>query len=484
MAGLSVSGLGSGMDIDGLVRQLVAAERQPVANRLNRQEFRIQTEISALGMLQSSLSSLKSSLAGLSDPAKFQAFKATPANSDLLSASATSEASPGTYKVEVKQLAGAQKLASDAFSDVTDTVGSGTLTFRFGRYDSDLNTFVLNADKSTKTVTIDPAKNTLADVRDAINDADIGVRASLINDGSGQRLVVGPIDSGADNSLEITVNDDDGNHTDASGLSRLAFDPTQASGTGKNMQQTMAAQDALLVVDGLDVSSPKNELSEVIKGVTLNLKSADVGNPTDLTVSRDTASVTSAVSAFINGYNEYVGTLKTLTGYDADTRQGGPLLGDAMARSIAGSVSRLIGEPVPGADPALNRLSHIGVSVQRDGTLKLDSDKLKTALETDSQAVAHLFSSDNGVAKRMESFLEAALDENGGLDSRSDRLTSQLGKIDDQREDLGRRMTAVEARYKAQFTAMDGIISRLTATSSFLTQQLESLANMNNIKSK
>jgi len=476
MAGISVSGVGSGLDINGLVSQLVTAERAPATNRLNRREASLQAELSAVGTFKGALSELQSAVKGLTDPAKFEAMKATAGDGDLFTATAASAAQAGSYRLEVTQLAEAQKLAtpaSSAFTSATAVFGSGTITFRFGSYDG--GGFTPNADKIPQTVTVDPANNTLQGVRDAINKANVGVTANIVNDGHGYRLTLSAKDTGAKNALEITVNDSDGNNTDSAGLSLLAYD-----GSTKHLEQTKAAQDAKAVVDGLTVTSTSNTLSEAIEGVTLTLKSAKPGTTTELTVARDTAAVTGAVNAFVGAYNKFANTTAALTAYNPQTKEKGPLLGDAGVRSATSQLRHALGEPVTG-NP-LRSLSDVGISIQRDGTLKLDSGALQKALEKDPKAVAALFTgaegsaAPTGIAKRLDDFLGKLVGSGGPLASRTTSLTKRISALDDERADLDRRLADVETRYRAQFTAMDKLVSQLTATGNALTQQLAGLS--------
>jgi flagellar hook-associated protein 2 len=231
---VSAPGIGSGLDVNGIVSQLMAAERQPLV-LLNKQEQAYNQKLSAFGQVRSALASFQTALKDLASGSKFQALGATSSNTQVLSASASGKATPASYQIEVQQLAQQHKLASSGYATSDDVVGSGTLTIQFGSYDSDSNTFTANADKAAQSITIDPANQTLAGIRDAINAANAGVTATIVNDGSaaGNRLVLTSADSGAANSLKISVADDDGNDLNDSGLSALAYDPTVAAAAAR-----------------------------------------------------------------------------------------------------------------------------------------------------------------------------------------------------------------------------------------------------------
>lgn len=388
---VSAPGIGSGLDVNGIVSQLMAAERQPLA-ALTKQELVYTQKLSAFGQLRSALAGFQSALNDLSNGSKFQALSASSSDTQVLTASASGKAIPASYQIEVTQLAQQHKLATAGYATTDELVGSGTLTIQFGTYDSVGNTFTANADKAAKSITIDPANNTLAGIRDAINAANAGVTATIVNDGSatGNRLVLTSADSGAANSLKISVADGDGNSLDGSGLSTLAFDPTAAVGSGKNLSQVAAARNAQLAIDGIAVSQATNTVSNAIEGVTLSLNQTNVGETLTLAVSRDKGAVTDAVQAFVNSYNGASSTLKKLTAFNGPGAQNGVLLGDGTTRAIQVQMRSLLNTSIDNGSE-LTTLSQIGVSFNIDGTLSLDSAKLNTAIDTKFDDIAALF---------------------------------------------------------------------------------------------
>ena len=388
---ISAPGIGSGLDVNGIVSQLMAAERLPL-NALFTQEQTYNQKLSAFGQVRSALATFQTALQGLSSASKFQTLNATVSDTKVLSASASGSATPASYQLEVLQLAQQHKVASSGYAATSDVVGSGTLTIQFGTYDSGLNTFTANADKATKSITIAPANNTLAGVRDAINAANAGVSATIVNDGSaaGNKLVLTSTDSGAANSLKISVTDDDTISTDTSGLSALAYNPTAVVGSGKNLSQVAVAQSAQLKIDGITVNQSTNTVKNAIDGVTLNLATTNVGVPLTLTVSRDTKSVTDAVQSFVTSFNSANSTVKNLTAFNGAGAQNGILLGDGTARAIQVQMRNLLNTSVESGG-TLTTLSQIGVSFKTDGTLALDSTKLDTAISTNFSDIAALF---------------------------------------------------------------------------------------------
>lgn len=395
MAGLSSPGIGSGLDINGLVSKLMEVEKAPLT-ALAKKEADYQAKLTAYGTLKGSLSSFQTAAKGLSSSSKFNTTKATASDTTILSATTTSIAKTGSYSIEVTDLAKAHKISSFALPDSTSAIGTGTLTIDFGTYTAGApGTFAVNADKTSKAITIDSSNNSLAGIRDAINQADAGVTASILSDGTGYRLVLSSDDSGAASSMRILVSDDgDSNDTDDLGLSQLAFDPTGAAGSGKNLDTAteVLAQDAVLKIDGVTVTKSSNSISDAISGVTLNLlKETTVGTPITLTVARDTTSVKTAVEGFVKAYNDLNATVKTLGGYDAKTQKGGLLLGDTTLRSVQSELRRTISQTLEYSDGGVSSLSDVGVTFQRDGTLALNSSKLDTVLADSTKNVASLF---------------------------------------------------------------------------------------------
>ena len=388
---ISAPGIGSGLDVNGIVSKLMASERLPL-NALVKQEQVYNQKLSAFGQIRSALATFQASLQELSSASKFQGLSTTVSDTKVLSASAGAGAIPASYQVEVLQLAQQQKLASSGYAASSSVVGSGTLTIQFGTYDSGLNTFTANASKATKNITIAPANNTLAGVRDAINAANAGVSATIVNDGSaaGNKLVLTSTDSGVANSLKVTVTDDDTTNTNLSGLSALAFDPTAVVGSGKNLGQVAVARDAQIKVDGITVNQPTNTVKNAIDGVTLSLTQTNIGVPITLAVSRDSKSVTDAVQAFVTSFNTATSTVKNLTAFNGTGAQNGILLGDSTARAIQVGVRNLLNTSINNGG-AFTTLSQIGVAFKADGTLALDSAKLNTAISTNFGDIAALF---------------------------------------------------------------------------------------------
>lgn len=395
MASITSTTGASGLAIDSIVTGLMTIEQQPLT-QIKTQVSSYNTKLTAYGTLKSGLSTFQAAVDKLATAAKFTAQSAKLSDGSSIAATADGTAANGSYNISVSQLATSQKLATSAYANATDIIGTGTLSISFGTYTAANSgngtpaSFTANADKQAINITIDSTNNTLAGVRDAINAKNASVTASIVNDGSGNRLVITSKDTGAVNSLKIDVTDTDGNSTDGTGLSALAYDPMGAAGTGKNLTQLVGAQNALLTVDGLAISKSSNTLNDVIQGVTLNLKSITSTNTT-LEIATDTDTIQASVQNFVDAYNKLNTSLRDLTKFvEGGSTSNGPLLGDSTTRDIMVKLKSMLARPSTTAT-TFRTLSDIGVKSGENGVLTLDSAKLTTALNTNLTDVAKLF---------------------------------------------------------------------------------------------
>lgn len=405
MAGIQASGVGSNLDVAGLVDKLMSIERAPLAV-LDKKEAATQVKISAFGTFRSSLATFQGTLQALADPSNFSVSRGSIEDATVASLTTTSNATPGSYSFEVTSLAKPQKLVSGVFASVTDTVGIGSLTIQYGSYDNTAgaNNWTLNGARATQSVQIDAAHSSVQGVRDAINAANIGVTANIVNDGTGFRLVVSSKDTGSVNGLKISVGGDGSGDTDLTGLSQLAYDPTLTAGTGKNMTQIMAAEDAKMMVDGLAVTKSSNTITDVISGATINLLKTNTGSPTKLNITADANTVYTTVDSFVKAYNELNKTITDLTKYNAATTTSSPLQGDAAIRSVAADIREGLTSLVKGAVGNFKALPQIGIAFDRTGNLVVDKAKLTAAMKSDPTAVQSLFSSAGVVDDSLVSF--------------------------------------------------------------------------------
>ena len=395
------TGIGSGLDVNTLITKLMQVESQPLTT-LAKKEASFQAKLSAYGSLNGAVSAFQNSLTSLSSPLTFQSLTGTSGDSTIVSASASSVATAGSYSIAVSQLAQAQAISSAGQASSTDAIGNGTattLTFKFGTIKGTLGTvspdigkylsgttFTQDANQATGTVTIDSTNNSLQGIRDAINAAGVGVSASIVGDGSATpyHLVLNSSKTGAASSLSIS-----GAGGDGTVAALLKYDPAGAPGA-QNFSEITAAQNAALKVNGIDITSAANSVGGAIQGVTLNL--TKVGT-TSVSIAANTTAIQGGVTAFVKAYNDLNSTIKNLTGYDASTKKGGLLLGDSTTQNIQNQIRNTLSSAVNGLGGGLTTLSQIGVSFQKDGSLALDASKLSSALATNFSDVGGLFAS-------------------------------------------------------------------------------------------
>lgn len=392
--GISSPGIGSNLDVNGIVTKLMSVEQQPLVN-LGKTEASYQSKLSAIGSLKGALSSFQSSVQRLSALSNFQAMQVSAADSTVATATGTVIAAPGTYSLEVTQLAHAQKLASVGQASITNAIGNGVISFDLGTISGGTldpatgkytGAAFASAGNGIQTVSIDTSNNSLTGIRDAINSAKIGVTAAIVNDGSGSpwRLTLTETATGKTSSMKISV------AGDAALQSLLNHDPG-APPAGQSMSEIIAAQNANLKVDGIVVTKSSNAISDVIQGVTLNLTKTNAGSPTTVTVARDTNSVINAVGQFVNAYNQINKTLADVSSYDASTKTAGILNGDSTVRNIQTQLRAALSSPIAGNTGLYAQLFQVGVTLQKDGTLALDNTKLQTAMDTSFGDIAALF---------------------------------------------------------------------------------------------
>lgn len=476
---VSVTGVGSGLDIESLVSQLLTAERAPAELRLARREANLTSELSAFGTLKGLLADVQTRASVLKNPATFTQRTAVSSDTAALQATAAANATAGNYTLAVNARATAQTLASGSFANKTDPVGEGVLTIRFGTVAAtasdpgpqQVTSFTENTERTGAAITIDSSNNTLEGVRDAINQAEIGISASIVKDGDGFRLLLSGPDTGAANGIEIAVSDlGDGNDADSEGLSRLAFTTGAA-----NLTQTRAAGDAEFTLNGLALSSASNTVTGVLEGVTLTL-AAVTDQDVSVTISENRDAVRSAVEALVTAYNSFITTAANLTRYDPATGQAGPLQGDAAARTIIGQVRSALTDSVRQAEGPYGSLAELGITTAANGTLAIDKERFDAASENGLGTLGKLFGqADSGIAQRLDGLLGAFLGGTGLIEARTDGLQSRIATIDTDRESLNRRLEALETRYRSQFNALDGLLARINSTGAFVSQQLANI---------
>lgn len=377
MANISSLGVGSGVLTSDLVDQLVQAERAPTDNRLTRKTEETQALISAYGKLRSSITDLRLPMRQLSAPDNLKAFSANSSNEDIGVSVDSVKANRGTYSVEVTSLAGAQALASrDEFADRDATsVGQGALTLSVG-------------DKTTN-ITVDSSNDTLQGLANAINDSDAGVSAGVIDTGSGFRLVLSADETGTANTVSISVSGDTGGtNTDNLGLSRFAFNSGMDVDSG--FQETIAASDAVMNINGVEVTRSTNNFENVIDGLTFDIGAT---GSSIIKVEQDLGAVADRVQSFVDKFNGFQSTIDSLAGFNAEAGVGSLLTGDSTVRAIQSQLREVLTRIVPGLeDSNVRSLVDVGITTNFEtGGLEFDRAKFEEQLKNNPDDVTALF---------------------------------------------------------------------------------------------
>ncbi len=466
MAAISSPGIGSGLDVNSIVTQLVAIERRPIT-LLQQQATSVQSKLSIYGQLQSKLSALRDAAAALGQSGTWG--QTLGASSDPASVGVTTGAATraGSYQVQVTALAAAQSNATAArYASVDAVLGEGTLQIQLGSWSG--TSFTAKAGAASVLLTIGPGAQTLAQVRDAINASNSGVTASVLSDASGARLVLRSAATGAVNGFRIGATD-----SGVGGLSALAFDPQNGIST---MTLAQAAADAQATIDNLPVTSASNTLAGVIDGITLTLSKLTTA-PVQINATADTDAIRKKIDTLVAAYNEVNSLLAVQTKYDDATKIAGALQGDSAALGIRSQLRTMLGV-TSGASSVFSRLSEIGFDVKTDGSISLSAGKLTSGLANLAE-ITRLFSNsdpvtpaNDGIATQLRRLTDRMLAFDGTVQSHTEGLRHKLDLNQDRQDRLENRVTRVEARLRAQYAVLDAQMNQLTGLSNYVQQQI------------
>jgi flagellar hook-associated protein 2 len=498
---VSTAGVGSGIDVNSIITKLMTVEQKPLDN-LKTKEASYQAKLTAFGTLKGSLSSVQTAVDSLNSNLLFKTMSATSSNTATLSASANTAAAAGSYSIDVQAIAQGETIASNtSFSSLTSNIASsdGQIHIELGTTSGTV--FTPNAGTTPVSIDISATNSSLSSIRDAINKANAGVTARIVDVGGSThnyKLVIASNSTGASQSMRVTTWDSTGTTqtTDNTGLAQFAFDPAAAAGSGNEYQVTAPAQDAHVKLNNLDVYRSSNTFSDLITGVTVTLKGQGT---TTLSVAKDTSGVKSAIDSFVKAYNTAADQVRQLSAYNATTGKGAVLTGDSGARSLQDALSQMMNYSVMTDSPDFRTLTDLGVTVQRDGSLEFDSTVLDKALSSNPTAVSQLVggvydlkTTDSkgahplktpGIATRLKTLMSSIMDEKSGiLTTSTNGINSTIKDIQNQETSMQTRLNKILANYQTQFAAMDSFVSSWNSTSSYLTQQLAALNGNSNSK--
>lgn len=466
----------SSIDVQGMVAGLMRVERRPL-EQMKAEASKIETKISAYGKLQSQLAAFRDAAAVLGRFETWRGVRGTSADSTAVEVTANAGAPAGQHSVSVQQLAQSQTATSAGFASADAVVGGGTLRIQMGSQPTGATSFAPDATRPEVAVTV-AAGATLAEVRDAINAAGAGVRASIVRDGDQVRLFVSGSDSGGNQAFRMTVTDLDGSTADTAGLSRLAFDPA-ATGPGQRMSLVRPATDAQYTLNGVALTARSNRIAGAMDGTDLVLKRVTT-SPVQVDVSVDVDALRGATQRFVDAYNALNKLLAEQTRYDEATRTAGPLQGDRSAVGIMSQIRGIVRETVTGG--TFTRLADVGLTLQRDGSLALSSTAFASAA-TDPRRLEALFAAsgasttatDRGLGLRFRDLGDRLSGAGGTVDTASAAWTARKTANQKRQDAFELRMTDVEKRLLRQYTSLDAQLAAAQQTSAALTSALAGL---------
>lgn len=434
---ISSPGVGSGLDVQTIVTQLMALERRPLQS-LQQSKSTLDSQLSAYGRFRSALSTFQTALKDLKSLDAFEIYSATSSDKDALTVTTDSAAAIGSLTVQINRLAQAHKMGSDPIADKDTTTLGGA---------GDQMTITVDG---TATV-VDVGGMTLTAMRDAINDADAGVTATIISENdTSHRLVLTSTETGADAAMSLGFSGTVGTALNLAMINDVA--------------STAELDSEVLIDNTYTITRGSNTINDAIDGLTLNLKEETTAALL-VTVERDTDAVAESVQKFVDAFNAVRSTVTSLRGKE--------LKNDATLRSIEESIQDVLNTPPTGLTGAYTYLSQIGVSIQKDGTMKLDSSVLDDAIVADFSAVAEVFADDDqGYMYRLDERLTDILAIDGLIDGREDGIKASQKTMLSRIDNMEYRLELVEKRYRSQFTALDTLLGQMQGTSQFLLQQL------------
>lgn len=439
----ATSGLVSNIDYQALITQLVGVQKVSIT-QLTAEKTTFEKARTAYGNLSSKVQDLLTAADALRTEAGFRVFTTDISDSTILGAATSDTATAGSYSIVVTNTAKAHKILSTGVADAATLVASGAGSFSFQV-----------GSGAVQTVTVD-ASTTITSLRDSINALNAGVTASVVNDGSPAdpyKLIISSDTTGTANGVTITAND-----------TTLTFPTT-----------LQAATDASFSVDGLTYTRSSNSVSDVITGVTLNLKAQDPAKTVTLNVNRDTTSIQKKITALVENYNAVISYIRANNRYDSNIKLGGPFFGDGVARSVQDDLRRMMSSAVAGLPGTMNRLVHAGVKSDKEGVFSVDSAKLASALSSNFNDVVNMFTDTSatkttkgfgGLVYDMANSITDAVD--GRITNRKNGLSKNITNIEKDITNKEAQLTAYEERIRGQFTALETMLANLRSQSSFL----------------
>jgi flagellar hook-associated protein 2 len=454
---ITSTGIGSGLDIGGIVSALTSAYGAAQTTQLTNQQNSLDSQVSAYGTFTSALDTLKLALPAIEAPSQLAGFAATVADKTIASATTSSDAVAGQYSLAVTNLATAATLTSKPVASPGTTVGTGTLTIQVGN--------------ASTQVSIDTSDNTLAGIASAINSAtnNPGVTASIITTTSGARLVLAGTKTGTANAITVTQSGGDG------GLASLVYDPTNSI---TNLTLSQAAADANFSINNFPATSASNQVSSAITGVTINLLGVSAANTTTtLSVSPDTSAAQTSIGTFVTALNGVLSSIQTLTAYDPSTQTAGPLNGNATLEAFQNQLASILDQISTGGSAGVRSLTDIGITANTGGTYDTNSTTLSNALTASVSSVGNLLGGANGIATQLDNLINGYTQPGGLLDTINQGLESSLSNVANEQKALTAQLATYSATLTQEYNAMDAAVAALKQTQTYLNAEFNPTAN-------
>ena len=501
MATISSLGIASGIDSNSIVSSLVALEKAPLTV-LQTEATVDNAQITAFAQIQSEFSTLADAANVLGTTSTWQSLTSSSSNTSAATITTTTSATAGSYSLNIDKLAAAQTNASSSITSGS-AVGAGNLTIQLGTWtQADSTTtpataasFAAKTGTSSVSIAV-TASDTVSTIATKINNANAGVTATTFNDGTGDRLILTGTNTGASNGFKITATDASGTAlTDGTGLSCLAFNPTNASdstsgayGMAASTNPVTYSNDASARINGITVTSSSNTLTNNIPGVTINLLAAtttsstssgtttSTNNPVTLSVTQDVASVVKNVETFVTAYNTLWSDLTSNTKYDSTTQTAALFQGDGSVVGLESLLSNMVSS-ISNGSTAYKRLSDVGIQVSTDGTLTIDTTKLSAAANNGTE-MQKLFTTDNndiatnGFGLKFSNFASGAVAAGGLVYTKSAALQQVLAKNTTDQQAVNDKASALQTRLQAQYSALDSKMATLNALATYVSQQV------------
>ncbi|WP_434627077.1 flagellar filament capping protein FliD [Chromobacterium sp. CV08] len=448
----SISATAGPLDVQSIVSQLIQADSQPLTQSQQRVS-NYQSELSTLGQVSSALSSLQSAATTLASGTFLQQFTASSSDGTVASVSATSGGTAGTYALNVTQMAQSRQLVFDR------TSGGTSITDQNATLSGAPSSLTFNVGGTSSTVQLG-SNVSLSSIASSINSAGIGVNASIVQYNNNYSLVLNSSQSGSTNTFSITAGGTDSNGTSGNTLAGLQQSSTAAS-------ESANAQNALMTVNGVSVSSSSNTVTNVVNGASITLEKL---GQTTINMSQNTSGIASTLQTFISAYNQVVSTTNSAT--TSTTTVGSTPTNTDISSDLTGlhdQLAGLLGTPVSGVDPVNSYayLAQVGITQNADGTLSLNSTTFNAALAANPSAVSNLFGNpqNTGIGNVFNTTINSLLGPGGMITSDQTNINSQVTTEQQLQQQLQSQLSTEQTNLLTEYSNLNSELAQMEQAS-------------------